>query len=442
MAEETLASKQYQEVIDHLNKAEKLLGVTNIKIEYLRILNVFDLLQNPAETGFDKPGFYPYLNVLTQRFLNKYAKTEMKEQYAEVYRIKSKIESHVNELKKEYSKMYHDYKSYNRAIDSLNFLKKTNWLEENRGIDVIWTLGRTYDAIIGHYKNSVINRLNSLKQPITDRSNNISVYRFDGCSVPLKKGFTITSLNYYLPSNGEVLFSENIYIPSQAWFNESGRLFKIKYLRKDKMRPNEIVGMNQDMGAIISATKQVKPKTPTVTTTTSDKKFGPPIENAWHYYSTEWDRYITGSSIILEYFANEKETGLFISLPYNKIQSDDPDGKIWNSVQFDEDLNQNFSIRSNFYYTFNYETVINIGGIDATGNQKGALITEVNSKYNEKNGGLKVNDIITRFGYRKISSIEQLASTIFIYSPSETVEVEYLRNEKVYTTKVVIAKSE
>jgi hypothetical protein len=408
MAEEALAAKKYTEVNEHLNKAQVLLGASNFKLDYLRILNMFDLTQNLSENQDTKNMWTLALFSHTQKCLKDYSNTELKEQYAEVYRIQNKTEANAIKLKEEYIGWYSDYRSFTRTIDSLKYLKKTNWLEEKRGIDSIWTVGRTYDAIMAYYKNHIVKKINEIKQPVTDQSNSPIAYFYTGTYCRLTNGFTISNLNNYLPANAEAYFSGDAYLPSQAWFNESGRLFIIKYLRKNK----------------------------------TVKKFGPPVENTWFHYSNQWARYITASGIILEYFAYENETGLFVMLPYNKMEATDADGKNYNSktqTLFEPTLIRNLAYFKNVY---NYNSKINLGGIDSLGDKKGALINYILLGKNADQAGLTVNDIITRIGYRKIYSFSDLRTAVFLYSPGEVVELEYYRNEVPYTTKVVIDKSE
>ena len=70
----------------------------------------------------------------------------------------------------------------------------------------------------------------------------------------------------------------------------------------------------------------------------------------------------------------------------------------------------------------------------------GLYVADVYPGTGAEQAGIKKGDIITRFGYSKVFSFDQLADVAFLYSPGETVEVEYLRGTEKLKTKVKVGK--
>lgn len=406
MAEEALAGKKYPEVTTHLNKCVELLGKTNFKIDYLYILNIYDWIENPSVKNSDKEEYYFDLKNRTQKFLKEYNSATNKDKYETVYRIESSIESKTKEIANQFNTQFNYYKKYSNTIDSLCFFKKTNWLEEKHGLDGIWRLGRTYEAILSFYKSGIVKKINSSKNSITNEKQHFKSYVYNGRYFVLENGFIIQNLNKYLPDS-EVQYSGNTYFPQTAWFNESGRLYAIKYIRKN----------------------------------TTNSKFGESLANAYIYKEDRSQKYVTGSEMILEYFEDVNESGLFLVYPASKMEAEDSDGfKLKSKVSSTYYPDTRIFDAKFFLKVNNYVPNLFFGCKTSQNNIKGVEITSITSKKTAEIAGLKINDIITRIKYKQIFDWNGYVLSLLKCSIGEEIEIEYYRNKQYYTTKVIIEK--
>jgi hypothetical protein len=404
MAEASLAAKEYGEVSGHLSKAIKFLGKTNFKIEYLRLQNMLDYINNPGTSETEVKRWQLTLNRDAQKLLKEYANTDNKEKYGDVYRIVSSLEPKAKETEKEYDGLYNNYRDYKRTIDSLDFLKKESPFEQKRSLDTIWRLGRTYAAITSHYKNAIVKRLNYAITSVDGKDFTAEIYNRTNFTIPIK--YKIENLQMILPQTGEISYAGEVYIPYSAWFNKDDRLFAIKYLHKNKRTG----------------------------------KFWQPVENTWA--SKEQDgRYIATSSMVIEYFADDKQSGVLLVLPYSKLDGADADGNNWKSFTINSSEPEMMADKRNFFYcVYGYLPALHLSIKNAAGDKKGALLTKVGEGGNGALAGLKENDIITRVGYSRIYSLNQFFDAMLLYSPGEIIEIDYYRDGTQQTTKATIGK--
>jgi hypothetical protein len=404
MAEASLAAKEYVAVNNHLNKAVEFLGKTNFKIEYLRLQHFLDMVNSYNGEGVQSNIMQFLAYQQAQSILKDYANTDNKEKYGEVYRTVANLEPKIKELKKEYDGLYVNYKSYHRAMDSLRFFKKESPFEQKKSLDTIWRLGRTYTAITSHYKNAIVKRLNAATTSGVGKEFITEIYNRTNFKTPVK--YTIENLSLILPPTAEISHGGEVYIPYSASFNEDDRLFAIKYIHKNKRTG----------------------------------QFWQPVENTWS--TKEHDgRYIATSSMVIEYFVNDKESGVLLVLPYSKLNGGDADGNNFKSYVINSSqpgiMAEGISY---FNYVYGYNARLYLDGKDAEGAQKGMLITEVMEGGSAALAGLKVNDIITRLGYTRIYAYNQILDALLIYSPGEIIEIDYYRDGSLHTTKATVGR--
>lgn len=405
LAEASLAAKEYGEVSNHLSKAIGFLGKTNFKIEYLKLQNMLDFVNNPGTSETNVKKWQLKLNRDAQKVLKDYANTDNKEKYGDVYRIVATLESKNKEVEKEYTGLYNNYRSYNRTMDSLRFFKKESPFEQKRSLDTIWRLGRTYAAITSHYKNAIVKRLSNAVTKGDDKGFTAEIYNRTNFTIPVK--YKIENLQMILPETAEISYGGDVYIPYSAWFNEDDRLFAIRYLHKNKRK----------------------------------EKFWKPVENTWANQERD-GRYIATSSMIIEYFADDKASGVLLVLPYSKLDGADADGNNFKSYSINSTEPEMMAEKRDFfYYAYGYLPSLHLGAKEATGDKRGALVTWVVAGDNPASlAGLKENDIITRVGHSRVYSYNQYSNAMLLYSPGETVEVDYYRDGTVHTTKATIDK--
>jgi len=405
MAEASLAAKDYGEVSNHLFKAIRFLGKTNFKIEYLKLQNILDFVNNPATSETKVKMWQLKLNRDAQKVLKDYANTDNKEKYGDVYRIVATLEPKIKEIEKEYGGLYNNYRSYNRTMDSLRFFKLKSPFEQKRSLDTIWRLGRTYTAITSHYKNAIVKRLTYAATKGDGKDFTAEISNRTNFTIPVK--YKIDNLQMILPETAEISYAGDVYIPYSAWFNEEDRLFAIRYLHKNKRR----------------------------------EKFWQPVENTWA--SQERDgRYIATSSMVIEYFADDKESGVLLVLPYSKLDGADADGNNFESYSINSSGPEMMVERSDFfYYAYGYLPSLHLGAKEAEGDKKGAHITWVVKGDNPASlAGLKKDDVITRVGNSRVYSYNQYTDAMLLYSPGEIVEIEYYRDGALHTTKATLDK--
>ncbi|MEO5649921.1 MAG: PDZ domain-containing protein [Ginsengibacter sp.] len=80
-------------------------------------------------------------------------------------------------------------------------------------------------------------------------------------------------------------------------------------------------------------------------------------------------------------------------------------------------------------------------GVLTDKSDKGALIKNVTKESSAEKAGLKENDVITQMGDKKITSPEDLATTVKTYKPGDEVKITYLREGKKKNTKAVLGKA-
>lgn len=409
MAEEALAKKDYGKVSTHLARCKKLLGESNFKIDYLDIINYYDYLENPTVSEFDKAPYYFDLKRLTQKFLKDHPASNNKDKYENVYRIQVSTDTKRGEITKDFNIRYQEYRTYENTIDSLKFLEKSNWLEEKRGVDSIWKLGRTYDKILSYYtKKKILFRLAAYKSPITTDHLKADYYTYYHAIVDT--GFVINYLNYALP-DAEISLSGNTYYPVKAWFNASSRLCAIKYIKKNFQKN----GKFEHLENAFSITKVSK--------------------------DDNWQRYITANGLIIEYFEKAGESGFLLMHPLFRMNSQDPDGLKFTSTTVRTTTMGNFKNSDYFARINGYRPVLSMTLANLKDGAHGALVAEVTTGQAADKAGLKANDIITRIGYTKVYSVDDLTDRIYRTDPGEAIEIEYTRNGQSHTTKAVVGKS-
>jgi serine protease Do len=79
-------------------------------------------------------------------------------------------------------------------------------------------------------------------------------------------------------------------------------------------------------------------------------------------------------------------------------------------------------------------------GVTTEPTEKGAKITEVVKESAAEKAGLKVNDVITRVGDKKLTDEENLSAVIAAKKPKESVTIAYVRNGKEGTVKAVLGE--
>lgn len=80
-------------------------------------------------------------------------------------------------------------------------------------------------------------------------------------------------------------------------------------------------------------------------------------------------------------------------------------------------------------------------GVLTAKTEKGAVIKKIIDSSAAKNAGLEEGDIITKFGTKEITSPEDLRNAVADYKPGDEVNVEFLRDGKNKTMKVVLGKN-
>jgi serine protease Do len=80
-------------------------------------------------------------------------------------------------------------------------------------------------------------------------------------------------------------------------------------------------------------------------------------------------------------------------------------------------------------------------GVLTEKSDKGALIKSVTKGSSAEKGGLKEDDIITKFGDKKINTPEDLALIVRNFKPGDKVNISLLRNGKKKDLKVVLGKT-
>lgn len=84
-------------------------------------------------------------------------------------------------------------------------------------------------------------------------------------------------------------------------------------------------------------------------------------------------------------------------------------------------------------------TVGAVAGFNAENHKKGARLTTVTPRAPADLAGLKVGDVITKFGSKKLRNVNDLVAELHKRSPSDDVKVEYMRNEKLATASITLA---
>lgn len=99
-----------------------------------------------------------------------------------------------------------------------------------------------------------------------------------------------------------------------------------------------------------------------------------------------------------------------------------------------------FSPREDFKMN-NFNTTRTFLGVLTDKSDKGALIKSVTKGSSAEKAGLKEQDIITKFGDKKITNPEDLADIVKTYKPGDEVKMDYLRNGKKKDLKVKLGKT-
>ncbi len=84
-------------------------------------------------------------------------------------------------------------------------------------------------------------------------------------------------------------------------------------------------------------------------------------------------------------------------------------------------------------------TVGAVAGLNAENHNKGAKLTTVTPRAPADMAGLKVGDVITKFGSKKLRNVHDLVAELHKRAPSDEVAVEYIRGGKTDTLKVTLA---